>query len=295
MRYIFPFKDFRVNSRIIIYGATQTGYDFFRQIQSTGYCKIIAWVDRQYKWWQEMNLPVDKPDSVIGKKFDSVILTAETEQVANSMKRDLLNNGVPEEKIYWKNNYLITGNIVKGYDANRVRREAEDARLESPEKYLNDETLDIVIRVMYARDLLKGIPSDEHRNMYKKLMMNQNNGQEPTEDMVHAYFTEYDMKRGWKAFDKSFCNLVYSMRDKGFDKEYFIPIDSDGGLINGRHRLAAAIANRIPVWTRTYLFSGFHFHFNGEWLRKLEFTDDEIDRVIEEYHKLIDERGGKDV
>jgi hypothetical protein len=286
MRYIFPFKDFKIGSRIIIYGATQTGYDFFRQIKSTGYCEIIAWVDRQYKWWREMNLPVDEPESVREKEFDTVILTAETERVADSMRSDLAKYGISEEKIYWKNDYLISGNIVKGYDSNRVKNEAEDARLEAPEKYLNDETLDIVIRVMYAKDLLQGNLSEENRNMYKKLMMNQNNGKEPTEDMVHAYFTEYNMKRGWKAFDESFCNLVYSVRDNGFDKEHFIPVDSDGGLINGRHRLAAAIANGIPVWTREYLFSGFHFHFNGEWLSKLGFSNNEINKVVEEYHKL---------
>jgi hypothetical protein len=286
MRYIFPFKDIKIGSRIIIYGATQTGYDFFRQVKSTNYCEIIAWVDRQYKWWREMNLPVDAPESIVEKEFDLVVLTAETEKIADSMKMDLARYGVSAEKIYWKNDYLISENIVKGYDAERVKKEAEDAIMEMPEKYLNEDTLDIVIRVMYARDLLHGNNSEEHRNMYRKLMMNQNNGKEPTEDMVHAYFTEYNIKRGWRAFDESFCNLVYSIRDTGFDREYFIPVDSDGGLINGRHRLAAAIANGVPVWTRKYLFSGFHFHFNEDWLSKLHFSDAEINNVVQEYHNI---------
>lgn len=294
MRYIFPFKDFNVGSRIIIYGATQTGYDFFRQIKSTGYCEIVDWVDRQYKWWREMNLPVNKPECVIEKDFDVVVLTAETEKVANSMKGDLIKYGVSSEKIFWKNDYLIGEDIVKGYDSNRVKSEAEDAKWELPEKYLNDESLDIVIRVMYAKDLLQGISSEENRNMYKKLMMNQNNGKEPTEDMIHAYFTEYNMKRGWKAFDESFCNLVCSVRDNGFDKEYFIPVDSDGGLINGRHRLAAAIANKTSVWTREYLFSGFHFRFNADWLSELGFSTEEISKVIDEYHMIVNERGYRD-
>lgn len=290
MRYIFPFKDIDADKRIVIYGATQTGYDFYRQVKSTDYCKVVAWIDRQFEWWREMNLPVDAPESITGLEYDLVILTAETERVALSMKSDLIKLGVEEGKIYWKDDYSIRENVVKGYDPERIKREAAEAILESPLKYLNEESLDIVVRVLYARDLLNGSDASIHREMYRKLMMNQNNGKEPTEDMVHAYFTEYDIKRGWKAFDQSFCSLVFSMRDNGFDREFFIPIDDDEGLINGRHRLAAAIANEMPIWTRKYLFGGFHFRFNAEWLARLGFTDDEIREIVEEYNILVSNR-----
>ncbi len=286
MRYIFPFKDIPADSRIVIYGATQTGYDFYRQVKSTDYCEVAAWIDRNYLWWREMNLPVNAPDSIVGEEYDTIVLTAETQRVAKSMKNDLIKLGVDENKIYWKDDYAIRENIAKGYDSERIIREAAEAVTESPLKYLNDETMDIVVRVMYADDLLNGRDSSKHRDMYRKLMMNQNNGKEPTEDMVHAYFTEYDIKRGWKAFDQSFRDLVFSIKDNGFDREHFIPIDSDGGLINGRHRLASAIANGTSVWTRKYLFGGFHFRFGAKWLSSLGFSEDEIKEITKEYRHL---------
>ena len=288
MRYIFPFRYIMPDSRIIIYGASQTGYDFYRQVKSTGYCKIVLWVDGQYLWWREMGLPVDPPGEIAGKVFDTIILTAETEPTAKSMTDDLLMMGIPYEKIFWQDDYSIRENIVKGYDEERVRREAKEAALEDPLKYVNENTLDIVVRMMYAKDVLLNRDSDAHRNMYRKLMVNQMNGKEPTEDMVPAYFTEYALKRGWKAFDQSFHELISSMRERGFDRNRFIPVDSDGGLLNGRHRLAAAMALGISVYTREYGFKGFHRHYDAEWLREVDFSGTEIGEVVEECNKLKD-------
>ncbi len=286
MIYIFPFKDIFIGSRIVLYGASQTGYDFYRQIKSTEYCEIVAWVDKNYLWWREMNLPVDPPESIIGAQFDYVVLTAETKNTAESMINALYEMGISRENCFWKNDYSIGNNIVKTYDADRVRTESREAILESPVKYLSEDTLDIVVRVLYAKDILDGRGQSKHRDLYKKMMLNQHGGKEPLEHMVHAYFTEYDMKMGWKAFDQSFTDLVLSIKENGFDRDYFIPVDSEGKLINGRHRLSAAIANRVSVWTRSYLFGGFHFHFNIEWLKDLNFTEDEITEVYEEYKKL---------
>lgn len=287
MFYIFPFKEIPIGSRVVIYGASQTGYDFYRQIKSTDYCEIVCWVDKNYKWWRQMNLTVNPPESIIGMEYDLVILTAETKETEKLMKRTLEDIGVPSEKCFWKNDYSIKENIVSEYDEERIKREAKEAVIESPITYLNDGTLDIVVRVLYARDILAGQNEGIHRDLYKKMMLNQHGGKEPLSHMVHAYFTEYDMKRGWKAFDESYKELVLSMKNQGFDRNYFIPIDAEGKLINGRHRLSAAIACECDVWTRPYLFGGFHFNFNREWLFGLDFTSDEVAEVEAEYKKLI--------
>ena len=257
---------------------------------STDYCKIAAWVDRQYIWWGTMGLPVEPPESIVGKMFDKVLLTAETENVANSMRRDVLEFGVPSEKIYWQDDYLIRENIAHGFDRERILREAKGAILVRPTDYISLCTLDIVIRVMYARDILLNNNSEHNRNLYRKLAMSQNNGEEPTNNIAYAYFTEYSEKKGWAAFDNAFRSLVISIRDNGFCKEHFIPLDSEGTLINGRHRLAAAIANEMLVWVRRYPFSGFHFCFDENKLETLGFSDNEIQEIILEYKFLSNEK-----
>lgn len=286
MRYIFPFTEIPIRSKIVIYGATQTGYDFYRQVKTTGYCEVVAWLDRQYLWWREMNLPVDPPENIKGKDFDLVILTAEKERTAGLMKEDLQMLGVPAEKIFWRDDYSVKENIAKEYDKDRFLKESEEAVREDPVKYLNADNLDITVRIMYANDILSGADCSRHKEMYKKIMLNQMEGKEPTDDMIPAYFTEYTMKKGFRAFDESFRELLRSMRENGFERQYFIPLDSDGGLINGRHRLAAAIALETPAWTREYLFSGFHHHFDENWLIKMGFSDGEISETLEEYKRI---------
>lgn len=287
MRFIFPFADIKKDCRVVLYGASEEGYDFYRQIITTGYCHIVLWIDRQYEWWRTMNLPVEVPASIKEANFDLVVLTAEKQSVADSMIKDLKKIGIDPDKIFWKEDCTIKGNIAAGYDSDRIIKEAAEAVPVNPCDYLNERSLDIVLRVLYARDIVRGVGSDKHRAMYKRLMMEQNSGKEPTEDMIHSYFTEYSIKRGWKAFDQGFHELVDSMQKSGFKRNSFIPIDSKGNLINGRHRLAVALALGVDVFVRKYPFDGFDFCFDREWLKDLGFSEEEIAEVVEEYQRLL--------
>ena len=58
MVYLFPFEKVKRESRIILYGAGESGYEFYQQLMTSGYCEIMAWVDRQYQWYQFLGLPV---------------------------------------------------------------------------------------------------------------------------------------------------------------------------------------------------------------------------------------------
>lgn len=286
MRFIFPFAEIEKKSRIILYGASEEGYDFYRQLVSSAYCEIVLWVDRQYEWYRLLNLPVEPPNSILNVDYDIIVLTAEKETIAESMTNDLVRMGIDKKKILWKSNCLINGNIAAKYDADRVIKEADGALQAEPSKYLKDDMLDVVIRILYATDIILARNSEKHRCMYQKLMMVQNDGKEPTENMIQAYFTEYSMKRGWKAFDESFCNLIESMRKQGFKKNNFIPIDKKGNLINGRHRLAVAMALKIPVWVRQYPFDGLRLRFDDKWLKDNGFSEDEIAEIIVAYKEL---------
>jgi len=286
MRFIFPFYEINKNSRIVLYGASEEGYDFYRQIISTDYCTIVNWVDKQYEWCRILNLPVNPPESIVEVEYDYIILTAEKEIIAQSMINDLCGMGVDGNKIVWKTDCLIKGNIAAKYDPIRIQKESLEAIENIPTNYLKDNMLDIVVRYMYAKDILLNRDVSQHREMYRKLMMVQNDGKEPTDDMIHAYFTEYSMKKGWKAFDESFVNLVKSMKQNGFKREYFIPIDNKEELINGRHRMAVALALNLPIWIRQYPCNGLKLCFDREWFQNNNFSTEEINEIIENYYLL---------
>ena len=115
MRFIFPFSEIKQNSKIVLYGASECGYDFYRQIVSTGYCEIVLWVDRQYEWWRYMGLPVEPPEKLCDVNYDVVVSTAEREAVHQSIVEDMMVMGVAEETVFWKRDYRIRGNIALRY------------------------------------------------------------------------------------------------------------------------------------------------------------------------------------
>ena len=287
MKHIFPFADINRGEKIILYGASQRGYDFYRQLVSTGYDEIVLWVDRQYEWYKYMNLPVEAPEKICETEYDRIVITAEEEGVYKSILSDLFALGIREADIYWKKDCLITGNIASGYDQTRMKKESERAYLKDPRELIGENRLDIVIRVMYAKDQLTGKNLALHRDMYKKLMMMQNNGTEPTDNMLSGFFSEYAVKSGWKAFDNSFRELLDSMSAEGFVKEYFIPLDRAGRMINGAHRVAAAAALGMMAWVLEYPVYIKPLIFDETWLGDNGFTAEEISHVWEGLRELV--------
>ncbi len=65
-----------------------------------------------------------------------------------------------------------------------------------------------------------------------------------------AGFATDQWKRTTDDYISSAKALALSMQDHGYDERYPIPIDADGELLGGAHRLACAIAlgiERVPV------------------------------------------------
>ena len=124
--------------------------------------------------------------------------------------------------------------------------------------------------------------------MYLRFISEQWNEQEPTENYISAFFTEYECKRGKEAFDSSFINLVKSVEAKGFEKKYFVPVDNKGRLINGAHRIAAAMVCGVNVWSLKYPFNGLYYVCNKDSLLKMGFADEQIREIESVYKALVE-------
>jgi len=84
--------------------------------------------------------------------------------------------------------------------------------------------------------------------------------------------------------------LLESMKEKGFQREKFIPLDASGKMINGSHRLAAALALKQDVWVLKYeLFkSDLSFlSFSLDWMKKNGFEEEEIRLIDCGYKELM--------
>lgn len=288
MSFLFPFYELEKNSSIVLYGAGAMGYDFFQQIQTSHYCRLVKWVDRQYVWYQTMQLPVDAPEDIRGISYDKIVVAVEKKETYQNIKEYLNRMGIPDSVIFWKKDYRIKSGKAAVYDPERVKKESEKAVQIFPVRLLREDRMDVVIRYLYAKDMLNGMKDSENSRLYEKLILEVNRGNEPVDHIVMAYFTEYVFKSGIGAFRDSFYALLLSMQKKGFQKEGFIPVDNQGRMINGAHRCAAALALGEKVWVYVYPFDGFQYDYSVAWMKKHGFTEEETRMVQEEFQRLKD-------
>lgn len=286
MLYLFPFSDIPLNSRIILYGAETTGYDFYRQIVTSKFCTLVKWVDKQYDWYRSMNLPVDAPESICGEQYDFIVVAAREERTYLGIKKYLLSIGCDESAIYWKDDYKLLPDFVANRDVERSRNDAEKAELIVPISCVTENRMDVVIRVIYAEAFFNNCLSNVEISMYNRVIKAANGFVEPMDNMIVKYFSDYGSKSGMENFHKSFQSLMESMKVNGFKREKFLPLDSQGRLCNGAHRCAAAIALGIRAWGYKYTFAGLNYPYDVSWLAENGFTSDEVEFIHKKYIAL---------
>lgn len=286
MNYLFPYELVKEKLKIVIYGSGEAGYDFYQQIMTNGYCEILAWTDSQYAWYRYLGLPVTAPDRVEWDRADAVVIAVTKRKHYQEIKEVLRQKGIGENHIFWKENYKLRELPEPHLDKERRRQEAKRARRWNPGEGLTEKRLDIVIRYLYAKELLQGIEEGEGSRLYTKFI-DKKGIEEPLSNKVFAFFSDYEQKIGVPAYQNSFQKLIKSMKTNGFEKEYFIPLDKHGEIINGAHRLAAALALKIPIWAVDFpLFEGFGFDFSEEWMGKNGFLYEEIQTVKGQFEQL---------
>ena len=290
MTWLFPFADVEKGSRIVLYGAGAVGYQFYNQLRTSKYCEDVKWVDGQYEWYSYMGLPVESPTSIIADETDVVVIAVEKESAYSSIKEVLNRLGVSVEKILWKDNYCLEDAMHVCNEKNHCK-EMERAEETEPSTLLAENRMNVVVRYIYAKAFLENKNFEKARELYRKLIVAENRAEEPLSNSVYAYFSDYSRKKGLDDFEESFQKLLISMKENGFQKEHFIPVGADGVMINGTHRLAAALALGLNVWTVKFeLLQGemFFFEYTLDWMRENGFEEEELKHLENAYLKLKD-------
>lgn len=290
MIYLFPFAYVPQGSKIILYGAETVGYDFYRQIKTSKYCTIVKWVDRQYLWCRQMNLPVDPPEAIRESEFDFIVIAVKNEKTYSSIRGFLKGMGIPESLLIWRDDYELMSDFALRYNEDRAKAESKYAELLNPASCLTENRMEVVIRVLYAEAFYAGRLSETEVSMYDRAMLAANNFSEPTDNIIVRYFSAYSGKEGADAFHRSFHNLLESIRDDGFSRQHFLPLDRHGRLCNGAHRCAAAIALGIDAWGYEYSFDGLEYPYTTEWLLQNGFSAVEVASIDEKYRCIKDMR-----
>jgi glycosyltransferase involved in cell wall biosynthesis len=85
LRFKFPYELIEKDSKIILYGKGNTGKYYYVQALLSGYCRIVLWLEN--------------PKQMEMVDYDKILIAYASEELISKAKNDLLELGVPEDKI----------------------------------------------------------------------------------------------------------------------------------------------------------------------------------------------------
>ena len=136
----------------------------------------------------------------------------------------------------------------------------------NPNDLLTHKRFDVAIKHMYASDL----SSSYYKNAYKEHLKVWNNFYEGT-----------PKKRGFEDFDNAFKSILNS------NIEEPVPVNLEGHIANGAHRLAAALYHQRPINTRnTNSDENYYIESDYKFFIKKGLSKSVIKRAAQEYVKL---------
>ena len=107
----------------------------------------------------------------------------------------------------------------------------------NPVDLLRFNRFDVPAKTLYLRHLAKGVQEVRGEPVYLDLVGTWNG------------FREYDdqSKAGKDVFLDRFQGLDSSIKSDGYNKEYPVPVNKEGMLLNGSHRLASCLVNGVEI------------------------------------------------
>ncbi len=96
-QYVFPYRSIEAGSKIVLYAAGDVGQDYYRQLQVTGYCEVVLWLDRAPNT-SKVHLP-ETITNLSNDEYDWVVIAIERADLMESIKSFLVALGVPFHKI----------------------------------------------------------------------------------------------------------------------------------------------------------------------------------------------------
>ena len=99
----------------------------------------------------------------------------------------------------------------------------------NPVDLLTHKRLDVVVKYLYASNL----SSDYYKNIYKEHL-----------DVLNGFYEKDPRKSGFQDFDDAFKSIINNVVDEP------VPVNDEGHLANGSHRLASALFHQRPINTR---------------------------------------------
>lgn len=280
--YIFPFQLIQHDSRIILYGAGNVGKIFNTQLKITKYAEVVAWVDKNYKQYQELGMDVIGLEAISKKEFDYIVISIDNVHIAADVM-DVLNKdfGIDRSKIIHSENYRYTEDThpVNIYKLGKWKDSEAFIQI-NPKDLLSKNRLDLCVRYLLSKDILNGIKNDKTMSLYSRMILSRSNALEE-----EGFFNEYK-REGTREYICAVKKLCESIRQKGFDKDKFIPVGDNEIFLNGAHRIATAMALEEKIWVKHFDGQNGATNFGMKWFEENGFNCEDKIRILRAFADL---------
>ena len=144
-----------------------------------------------------------------------------------------------------------------------IKFKDSEIHIKNIKDFITDEHIDIIVRYLYIKSYIEGVEYDKYKMMYEKMMK----------------------KRVNKSYYNEFNKIIDSFNKHGYLKEYPIPINNKGKMLNGSHRLACCLYFNINPYV--CIFDEEDHEYNIEWFHENGFTSEEIIEIEKTKEKLL--------
>lgn len=106
--FLYPFKNVKRGSKIIIYGAGVFGRSLYDYINQYHLYNMVLWVDKNYEVYQEEGLPVCEIEKLNDLDYDYIVIALLKIDIAKKVKEELRKKSVNSKKIELIDQKLIS-------------------------------------------------------------------------------------------------------------------------------------------------------------------------------------------
>ena len=98
-RSLFPFEKVPPGAKVLIYGCTSLGMDYWQQLLVTHYAKCLGFLDRKAKQYAKLPVPIYLPEQAGDMDVDYVVIALLTPAQWQTVESSLLSAGVEQERL----------------------------------------------------------------------------------------------------------------------------------------------------------------------------------------------------
>ena len=161
----------------------------------------------------------------------------------------------------------------------------KDIRRINPLELLVPDRLDIVIKYLFINALVNKHNVEYFTNLYTRHILKRTRGIKTVYGYQNGNPVIISTKTGIEEYISDFCAMIESFKNNGFQKEFFIPVSSQNGIIlDGAHRTSCSIFFNIEPYVIYENRLGRTWDY--KWLEDNQFTTEDINIIVDTYIKL---------